>query len=107
MGWEWEEAARDLTIARYRAALDAGDMQGVVQVLDEALDDPELDRLISEANREVQIEIDREMYEEEARDYREASGALRPGTLPGAPSPEEEIRRIKDRESINPEDLVW
>ena len=41
---------REQAIHRYIQALDKGDMDGVAEVLDAALYDPELERIITEIN---------------------------------------------------------
>lgn len=41
---------RELAIHRYIQALERGDLDGVGEVLDAALHDPELDRIITEIN---------------------------------------------------------
>ncbi len=51
-----ETRLRDRALHRYIAAMERGDADGVAAILEMALDDPELDRLISEVN---------EAYEEE------------------------------------------
>jgi len=47
---------RERLIHRYIQALDQGDMEGVASVLEAAVNDPELDRLISEINLAYQEE---------------------------------------------------
>src|SRR5215211_4858212 len=51
-----ESRLRDRALHRYIAAMDRGDAEGVAAILEIALDDPELDGMISEVN---------EAYEEE------------------------------------------
>jgi DNA-binding phage protein len=48
--------SREAAIHRYILALDQGDMEGVAQILEAALDDPELERLITEINLAYQEE---------------------------------------------------
>lgn len=83
------DADLDHAVARYRACLDAGDMRGVAQVLHEAIEDTELDRRITEINREAEREMD-----EEFRD--EAKPRLYP-----------QLRLPGEDGIYDPEDLVW
>ena len=51
-----EAKLRDRALHRYITALEQGDMDGVAAILEMALDDPELDELISEVNEAYQEE---------------------------------------------------
>jgi hypothetical protein len=51
-----DTALREKMIHRYIQALDRGDIDGVAAVLETALDDPELDRVIAEINFALQEE---------------------------------------------------
>ena len=83
------EADLEHTLERYRAALDAGDMQGVAQVLQEAIGDPELDRRIAEVNQEAE----REMYEDWCDEAK--------------PRLYEKVEASVEVPLYDPEDLVW
>lgn len=50
------DLSREKAIHRYIQALDQGDMEGVAAVLEAALDDPELERIITEINLAYQEE---------------------------------------------------
>ena len=50
------DLSREKAIHRYIQALDLGDMEGVAAVLEAALDDPELERIITEINLAYQEE---------------------------------------------------
>ena len=86
---ELREADLEHTVERYRAALDAGDAQGVAQILHEAIYAPELDRRISEVNLEAEREMYEEFYDEEKpRRYETAEASV-------------------EVPVYDPEDLIW
>ena len=86
---ERREADLEYAAERYRAALDVGDMQAVAQVIWEAVDDPELDRRISEINREAEKEMYEEWYDEEK------------------PRLHDRLSLAEDVPVYDPEDLIW
>src|SRR3990172_259056 len=50
-------ASRDRAVHRYVHALDQGDIDTVIQILEEALGDPELDHAIAEINLAIEEEV--------------------------------------------------